>query len=71
MGNEQRYVVEPLAEGRDIKSDDVDAVEEIFPEEARSDARREVAMGGGDEAYIHAAAPIAADGAHLSILEDT
>jgi hypothetical protein len=69
MGNEQGDVVEAFAQGRDVEADNVDAVEEILAEEAGGDARGQIAMGGGDEAYVYPPAPIAADRSHLTVLE--
>ena len=49
---EQRDVLDALAERRQPDRDDVDPVEQVFPERALGDHLRQVPVGGGDHADV-------------------
>ena len=56
--------------GGHAQRDDVEAVEEVLAERARRDHRLEVAVGRADDADVDLARALAADRAHLAVLQD-
>ena len=65
--DEEREILGPLAERRHVKDDPAEAKVEIVPEAALVSPGGEVAVGGGDDADIDAAASARAHGADLAL----
>jgi hypothetical protein len=57
VGGEGRDVSSPLPEGWERDLDDVQPVEQVFPEPARGDLGFEVPVGRGQDSYIPGAGP--------------
>ena len=70
MVDEQRDLLAPLAQRRDVQPDDVEAVEEVLAEAAVGDQRVEVGVGGGDDADVDAMGPGLAERMDLARLEE-
>ena len=50
--DEQRYIFFAIAQRRNEKRDDVEAIEEVFAEVAAADFLFEVFVGGGDDTRV-------------------
>jgi hypothetical protein len=50
---ERGDVAAALAQRRQAEADDIEAEEQVFAEAAGADLRRQIAVGGGEDAYIH------------------
>ena len=66
---EQRQVVKPLAERRDLQHDHVQPVEQILAESLLLDRAREIDVGRRDHADIDLALDVRADRANLALLQ--
>src|SRR6185436_1941304 len=66
---EARDVLGSVAERRDHELDDIEPIKEIFAQSARAHVGLEIAVGGGDDAYVGAARPGLADALELAVLE--
>ena len=62
MVRQQGDIFPALPEGREFDGDDVNAVEQVFPESAFSDFRLERFIGRGDDPDIHLDRLIASNG---------
>ena len=69
MLHQQRNVVAPLAQRRQLHRDDVQAVEQILAERAVRDHLREVAVGRGDDAHVDLDRVRVADALELALLQ--
>src|SRR5262245_25283358 len=68
MASEERYVVSPLAERWDVNREDTEPVEEVLPEPAGFHFPRQIAVGGRDEASVHAPRMVLADALDAAVL---
>ena len=53
MACQQRNILPPFAQGRQMNSDQVDAVEQVFAESMFTDHLRKICIGGTYDADIH------------------
>jgi len=58
------------AQGRQVDLNHVEAVIEILAEAAFAELAFEIAVGGGDDAYVDAFGPIHAERSHFAILQN-
>src|SRR5208283_6200677 len=68
--NKDRDIVLALAERRNAKTHDVEAIEKILAKTLGLDFGGEIAIGGGDDAEVRSALAEAADGTELLLLQD-
>jgi hypothetical protein len=66
---EEGDVVRPVAEGRHVEGDDVEAVVEVAAEGAAAHLLLQVTVGGGDDAHVGLDGPGGAHGHDLPLLE--
>jgi alpha-D-ribose 1-methylphosphonate 5-triphosphate synthase subunit PhnL len=66
---QQRNVLAPLAQRRQLRRDHVEAVVQVLAELAAGDRLLQVAVGGRDDAHVDLARSVAADGPHLAFLQ--
>jgi hypothetical protein len=64
---QQGYVLLAVAQGRDMDADDVQAVEQVFPEAAFGHQRFKILVGGGDNAHVHFDGGMRADRIKLAV----
>ena len=69
VADERDQVLAPLAQRRQVHGDHVQPVVEVGAEGAVLDGRRQVAVGGGDDAHVDAQRTLAADAQELARLE--
>src|SRR5690606_28032953 len=69
VAGEQDDVAGAFAQGREFNGEDVEAEEEVLAEAALAREGFEVLVGGGDDADVHAAGGVGADGLDLVVLE--
>ena len=66
---QQRDILPPVGEGRQMEVDHVQAVEQVLAKQARSHLAFEVPVGGRYDAHVHRFTDCAADGAHSAFLQ--
>jgi hypothetical protein len=64
-----RQVVQPLAQGRHVDPQDVQAVKQVQAEQALLDMRHQVAVRGGDHPHIDGRGLNGANAQHLALLQ--
>src|SRR5947207_7983384 len=69
VGDEQRDVLAPLAQRRDVDRDDVEAVEEILSEDPVLHGLRDVAVRCRDQAHVHLDVLRVPDAPDLALLD--
>jgi hypothetical protein len=69
MGDDERDVLASLTERRNVDRQDVQSVEEIFPEAMVGDLLHQVPIGGGDQPYIDVDRPGASDALEFMLLQ--
>ena len=69
MLDEERNVVDPLAQRRDAELDDLESVEEILAETAALDPLREIAVGRRNQSKIYRNLCRAADAHDVFLFE--
>ena len=69
MVHEQRHILAPLPQRRDLDAHDVEPVEKVRPKLLRLDHRRKVTMGGGDDPQVDGYRTRSSDGAHFLVLQ--
>jgi hypothetical protein len=67
MLGQQRNVVAPLAQRRQAQADHVEAVEQVFAEQALLDPAFQVLVGGGDHPHIGLDRLVAADAVEVAV----
>jgi len=70
VADEEREIFGALAEGGDLDGENVQAVKEVAAEGALGNKFREVLIGGGDNADVHALGAVAAEAFEFLLLED-
>src|SRR5450759_3631337 len=70
MIDQQRDVVAPLAQRRDVDGDHVQAIVQIFLEPAVAHHLPDVPVGGGDDAHVDLVAALRAERLELPLLQD-
>ena len=70
MFDEEREVVDAVAQGRQEEAHDGEAVEEVFAEAVVSDFVFEFSVGGGDDADVDGYGFWGADAADFALFED-
>src|SRR5262249_25228817 len=69
LADQQRNVLDALAQRRDAQGNDVDAVVEVLAHPALGDGRGEVHVGRADDAHVDLDAPVRAQLLDLALLE--
>ena len=70
MGEQQRHILSPFAQGRQNQVDDVEAVIEVLAEAAFADKGQELDIGSSDDAHVHFDLFGAAEAHELALLND-
>jgi hypothetical protein len=70
VANEEGNVLATLAQRRDVDGENVEAIVEIAAEGALGDEPRKIAIGGGDDANVHALRAVAAEALEFLLLEN-
>ena len=70
MPHQQRDILAPIAQGRQVDANDVKAVEEVLAKTALSDEGFQILVGGGDDAHIHLDRGEATDTIELAVGQD-
>ena len=70
VGDEQRDILEPLTQGRQVDLDHIESVEEVFAEPILLDLLLQALVRGGHHANIHLQALMTADPFESLLLED-
>src|SRR6058998_569949 len=71
MRSQQRDVLRPLLQLRQMDLEAAEAVVEILPERAGRDQPGRIAIDGGEEAYRNAAGRVRPERADLAVVEDS
>jgi hypothetical protein len=69
VGDQERDVLAPVTERRQVDRDDVQAVEEILAQHAVGDRAAQIAVGGRHQAHVDLHVPRVAHPADLALLD--
>ena len=70
MLDQDRQILEPLAQRRHLHGKDVQAVEQVLAKPAGDDRRIEIPVGGCDDAHVAVDRAVAADALEAALLQD-